>query len=200
MDKDRYQLPEDERERTQSILNRALDVEKGLSEKPSITEEHPDGLDLSLYIDEAQLKKKKMSKKEKKEMKDIEFEEISENVSGDTESDEPKAKKPKREKSNKRAEKSKSAAKEKVKTKEKEASKRAERASERERGRERGAAAKRKIEASASKVSTPKASNEKKHKTTSTKKLDRAEKSEPIAETSMPTRSSKTRSKFIFSN
>lgn len=29
--------------RTESILKRALDVEKGVSEKPELTEEHPDG-------------------------------------------------------------------------------------------------------------------------------------------------------------
>jgi len=43
LDKNKYQLPEEERERTQSILKRALDVEKGVSEKPPVTEEHPDG-------------------------------------------------------------------------------------------------------------------------------------------------------------
>jgi hypothetical protein len=43
LDKNKYQLPEEERERTQSILKRALDVEKGVAEKPPITEEHPDG-------------------------------------------------------------------------------------------------------------------------------------------------------------
>jgi hypothetical protein len=43
MDKNKYQLPEEERERTQSILKRALDVEKGVSENPPVTEEHPDG-------------------------------------------------------------------------------------------------------------------------------------------------------------
>jgi hypothetical protein len=43
MDKSRYRLPQEEQERTQSILKRALDVEKGVAEKPPITEEHPDG-------------------------------------------------------------------------------------------------------------------------------------------------------------
>lgn len=43
LDKNRYQLPEEERERTQSILKRALDVEKGVSESAPVTEEHPDG-------------------------------------------------------------------------------------------------------------------------------------------------------------
>jgi hypothetical protein len=43
LDKNKYQLPEEEQERTQSILKRALDVEKGVAETPPITEEHPDG-------------------------------------------------------------------------------------------------------------------------------------------------------------
>lgn len=43
LEKNKYHLPEEERERTQSILKRALDVEKGVAEKPPITEEHPDG-------------------------------------------------------------------------------------------------------------------------------------------------------------
>ena len=48
--------------RTDSILKRALAVEKG-DEKPSLTEEHPDGLDLSLYKEESQLKKRKAVKR-----------------------------------------------------------------------------------------------------------------------------------------
>lgn len=43
LDKSRFQLPAVERERTQNILKRALDVEKGVSEKSPVTEEHPDG-------------------------------------------------------------------------------------------------------------------------------------------------------------
>lgn len=43
LDKNKFQLPEEERERTQSILKRALDVEKGVSESGPVTEEHPDG-------------------------------------------------------------------------------------------------------------------------------------------------------------
>ncbi|GBP72353.1 hypothetical protein EVAR_55121_1 [Eumeta japonica] len=42
--------------RAQSILERALHAEKG--ETVTLTEEHPDGLDLSLYKDESQLEKK----------------------------------------------------------------------------------------------------------------------------------------------
>lgn len=50
MDKDKYMLPPEERERAQSILKRALDVEKGVSEKPPVTEEHPDGCKYCLYL------------------------------------------------------------------------------------------------------------------------------------------------------
>lgn len=57
VDKEKFRLPEIELHRTESILKRALDVEKGVSEKPPVTEEHPDGLDLSLFRDESQLKK-----------------------------------------------------------------------------------------------------------------------------------------------
>ncbi|XP_050421526.1 transcriptional regulator ATRX homolog [Adelges cooleyi] len=58
--KEQWKLPEKEKLRIENILKRSIDVEKG-SEKPSVTEEHPDGLDVSLYKDEAQLTKKKKS-------------------------------------------------------------------------------------------------------------------------------------------
>lgn len=38
-----YKLPKIELERIENILKRALDVEKGVTEKVSVTEEHPDG-------------------------------------------------------------------------------------------------------------------------------------------------------------
>ncbi|CAH1726757.1 unnamed protein product [Aphis gossypii] len=60
--KEQWKLPEKEKLRIENILKRSIDVEKG-SEKPSVTEEHPDGLDVSLFKDEAQLTKKKSSKK-----------------------------------------------------------------------------------------------------------------------------------------
>ncbi|XP_030762285.1 nucleolar protein dao-5-like isoform X1 [Sitophilus oryzae] len=63
VDKGRFKLPTSEKERTQSILNRSLAVEKGEVTSPSLTEEHPDGLDLSLYRDEDQLKKRKARKR-----------------------------------------------------------------------------------------------------------------------------------------
>ncbi|KAK6631728.1 hypothetical protein RUM43_013792 [Polyplax serrata] len=62
-DKNMYKLPKVELERIKNILKRALDVEKGVTEKPSITEEHPDGIDLSLYKDESQLQKPKKAAK-----------------------------------------------------------------------------------------------------------------------------------------
>jgi len=59
--KDRYGLPLDERQRTENILRRALEVEQGVVDKLEVTEEHPDGLDLSLFHDESQLKRKRRS-------------------------------------------------------------------------------------------------------------------------------------------
>ncbi|XP_055713380.1 titin-like isoform X2 [Phlebotomus papatasi] len=52
-----YKLPEKELERIQNILKKALDVEKGILPRPDVTEENPDGLDLSLYKDESQLER-----------------------------------------------------------------------------------------------------------------------------------------------
>ncbi|KAG8273332.1 nucleolar and coiled-body phosphoprotein 1-like [Homalodisca vitripennis] len=62
VEKEKFRLPQVEQQRTESILKRALDVEKGVSEKPPVTEEHPDGLDLSLFRDESQLKKSSKSR------------------------------------------------------------------------------------------------------------------------------------------
>ncbi|KAB0802237.1 hypothetical protein PPYR_04423 [Photinus pyralis] len=61
--KGKYRLPAAERIRTDSILKRALAVEKGDEKPTSLTEEHPDGLDLSLYKEESQLKKRKTVKR-----------------------------------------------------------------------------------------------------------------------------------------
>ncbi|KAJ8934328.1 hypothetical protein NQ314_013368 [Rhamnusium bicolor] len=63
VDKGRYRLSPAEKERTDSILKRCLAVEKGEISTPSLSEEHPDGLDLSLYKDEEQLKKRKGTKR-----------------------------------------------------------------------------------------------------------------------------------------
>nr|CAD7455253.1 unnamed protein product [Timema tahoe] len=117
-----FHLPEEERERTNSILKRALDVEKGVSEKPSVTEEHPDGwvcelVDLSLFRDESQLKTKKVSKQasKRKKAKGKENAELADSESDDStdEVEEPKLKKLRS--SPKKVEKTK--AKEKVKEK-----------------------------------------------------------------------------------
>jgi hypothetical protein len=51
VDKGKFRLPSEELQRTKSILTRALAVEKG-SEKPEVSETHPDGLDLSLFKDQ----------------------------------------------------------------------------------------------------------------------------------------------------
>ncbi|CAB3359605.1 Hypothetical predicted protein [Cloeon dipterum] len=58
VDKNKFRLPKEEYNRIKSILDRALAVEKG-SERPEVSESHPDGLDLSLFTDQAQLKKKR---------------------------------------------------------------------------------------------------------------------------------------------
>ncbi|XP_066589723.1 kinesin-related protein 8-like [Prorops nasuta] len=65
IDKNKFQLTKIELLRTENILKRAIDVEAGVSEKPRVTEEHPDGLDLSLYKDESQLKKRKSLTKQR---------------------------------------------------------------------------------------------------------------------------------------
>ncbi|XP_034829373.1 nucleolar protein dao-5-like isoform X1 [Maniola hyperantus] len=52
-----------ERARAQSILQRALRAEQSGANCLQLTEEHPDGLDLSLYKDESQLEKKATRKR-----------------------------------------------------------------------------------------------------------------------------------------
>lgn len=45
IEKDKYKLPAVEKQRTESILKRAIDAEKGVSQPSdaALTEEHPDG-------------------------------------------------------------------------------------------------------------------------------------------------------------
>ncbi|KAL1139182.1 hypothetical protein AAG570_009241 [Ranatra chinensis] len=62
VEKNKFRLPSEESQRTQSILKRAIDVEKGVVDNTTPTEEHPDGLDLSLYRNEDQLKKRRKKK------------------------------------------------------------------------------------------------------------------------------------------
>lgn len=69
VDKHKFWLTRIELLRTENILKRAIDVEAGVSEKPRVTEEHPDGLDLSLYKDESQLKRRKGLHNEKSNRK-----------------------------------------------------------------------------------------------------------------------------------
>lgn len=71
IDKKTFRLPPSEKHRTQSILNRSLAVEKGEVTSPSLTEEHPDGLDLSLYRDEDQLKKRGKKRKAGRKPSDL---------------------------------------------------------------------------------------------------------------------------------
>ncbi|XP_049872438.1 proteoglycan 4-like isoform X2 [Pectinophora gossypiella] len=52
-----------EEARAKSILERALKAEQSGANNMELTEEHPDGLDLSLYTDESQLEKKTKSRK-----------------------------------------------------------------------------------------------------------------------------------------
>jgi hypothetical protein len=63
IEKELYNLPKSEFERIQNILKKAIDVEKGVVPRPNVTEENPDGLDLSLYKDESQLEKKTPQKR-----------------------------------------------------------------------------------------------------------------------------------------
>ncbi|XP_071445256.1 uncharacterized protein [Hetaerina americana] len=115
LERGKYRLPNVELERTQSILKRALDAEKGWSQVAPLTEEHPDGLDLSLYRDESQLKKRRSprrksgsgkakksaeggAKSEDGEDKDSSSSSSSSSEDEATEASESPAKKPKREK------------------------------------------------------------------------------------------------------
>lgn len=171
-------------------------------------------MDLSLFRDESQLKKRKSLKRtprRKGKENTSGAEDGYEGLTGDESEEEVKKMKPK---PNKRVEKPKVSVKEKVKMKEKPTEKRAERASER--GRDRGLAAKRRSEATAAiaassavavknaamkqtvakhavmRQSATKAPEKKPRVVAkSTKKL------EPVVESSIPTRSTKTRSKHI---
>ncbi|XP_012530121.1 uncharacterized protein LOC105833160 isoform X2 [Monomorium pharaonis] len=69
IEKQRFWLTKLELLRIENILKRAIDFESGVSEKPQVTEEHPDGLDLSLYKDESQLKRRKNLHSEKSNRK-----------------------------------------------------------------------------------------------------------------------------------
>ncbi|XP_015114165.1 uncharacterized protein LOC107039184 [Diachasma alloeum] len=101
IDKNKFQLTKIELLRTENILKRAIDVEAGVSEKPSVTEEHPDGLDLSLYKDESQLKKRKSTVKGKQRQRKRSKRDTSSSSSEDESSDEDD-KKPMRSSRNKK--------------------------------------------------------------------------------------------------
>merc|ERR1712156_1359699 len=71
-EKKTFQLPQDELQRIEKILKKAFDKESGkLSENDlSLTEDNPDGLDISIYKDEDQLeeleRKKKLQERKQK--------------------------------------------------------------------------------------------------------------------------------------
>ncbi|XP_063888516.1 uncharacterized protein LOC135115552 isoform X4 [Scylla paramamosain] len=72
IDRKTLRLRPEEETRINNILKRAMDVEKGvLSDNSNVNPDHPDGLDLSLYINEDQLKTRRKrsspSKRKKKE-------------------------------------------------------------------------------------------------------------------------------------
>merc|ERR1711953_1450238 len=63
-DKKMFKLEESENQRINKILQKAVDKETGkLSEDESLTEDNPDGLDISIYKDEDQLKELERKKK-----------------------------------------------------------------------------------------------------------------------------------------
>lgn len=47
LSKGKFELTKTEQERIESILKKALDVEKGIVERPDVTEENPDGCELA---------------------------------------------------------------------------------------------------------------------------------------------------------
>ena len=103
IDKNKFQLTKIELLRTENILKRAIDVEAGVSEKPRVTEEHPDGLDLSLYKDESQLKRRKSHNLHKQKQSLRKKSKRNESSSEDeTAEDEPGKKSPKPSRSKKR--------------------------------------------------------------------------------------------------
>lgn len=50
VDSKTYELPKEERERIESILKKAIDVEKGVVPRPSVTENNPDGCKLDKFL------------------------------------------------------------------------------------------------------------------------------------------------------
>lgn len=51
MAKAKFELTKSEQDRIESILKKALDVEKGIVERPDVTEENPDGCELAQNFD-----------------------------------------------------------------------------------------------------------------------------------------------------
>ncbi|CAO1391176.1 unnamed protein product [Diamesa tonsa] len=93
MDKS-FGLPLSELQRIENILKKAIDVEKGVVPRPTVTEENPDGLDLSLYKDESQLDKASPRKRKRGTVKsEAGDDEESESDEEETEDEEPLKKK-----------------------------------------------------------------------------------------------------------
>ncbi|ROT79380.1 hypothetical protein C7M84_001899 [Penaeus vannamei] len=99
VDRNTLKLKPEEQSRINNILQRAMDLELGvLGDKPSVDEDHPDGLDLSLYTDESQLKKRRKraasNKKRKEESSSgesgVESEDDDESNKSDREEESPK--------------------------------------------------------------------------------------------------------------
>jgi len=70
-DKKLFQLPESENDRIEKILKKAVDKESGKLDEndDSLTEDNPDGLDISIYKDEDQLKELERKKKQNERKK-----------------------------------------------------------------------------------------------------------------------------------
>merc|ERR1712029_735275 len=62
-DKKTFKLPTEEKDRIEKILQRAVDREAGKLDENDISEDNPDGLDISLYKDESQLEELERKKK-----------------------------------------------------------------------------------------------------------------------------------------
>eukprot|EP00095_Tigriopus_kingsejongensis_P003980 maker-scaffold141_size315519-snap-gene-0.12 protein:Tk03980 transcript:maker-scaffold141_size315519-snap-gene-0.12-mRNA-1 annotation:"glutamic acid-rich protein" len=64
-DRKRFRLPQAELDRILRLLQRSVDKEAGKLEGPDLSEDNPDGLDISMYKDEDQLKEIEKKKKKK---------------------------------------------------------------------------------------------------------------------------------------
>ncbi|CAG0888240.1 unnamed protein product [Darwinula stevensoni] len=108
VEKGYYRLPQKELERTENILKRALEFEESGGQRPTVTEEHPDGIDVSILKDESQLQQRRSRKSSRRGTQEgesseeetslDELEEEEEEVEEDEEDYEEDEEKPKRRK------------------------------------------------------------------------------------------------------